>query len=261
MSTGDLSSSPVLPTDDEVVEVLEEEEEEERTLPLTSAPAKAMSASAASADSPNPSSRSLFSSAVSVWEKIKEGILGMAALKPRPRDPSESSPKPSRVSSNEEIELIFSILVWGPATVSALFSRTTLWACGSRQVSKALYTIWMAQIKLTKGLFSPHLYSVHFSKAGILNKGLKDSTAKIQRSQHMRCLTLNFLSCSSHHASNVLKAVASIMRLLKSRFRMFFSSSMTVSSTALTKTHIHMHKVKRYPNINKAKDASSFDSY
>lgn len=60
---------------------------------------------------------------------LKEGILGMAALKPRPSDPSESSPKPSRVSSSEEMELIFSILVWGPATVSVLFSRTTLWAC------------------------------------------------------------------------------------------------------------------------------------
>ncbi|MPC30591.1 hypothetical protein E2C01_023858 [Portunus trituberculatus] len=57
---------------------------------------------------------------------LKEGILGMNALKPRPRDPRESSPKPSRVSSSKEMELIFLILFWGPATMSTLFSRTTL---------------------------------------------------------------------------------------------------------------------------------------
>lgn len=68
MRTGDLISSPVDPVaaldddDDEVVE----EEDVDLALPFTAAPASAMRASAASADSPIPSSRSLFSSAVSV---------------------------------------------------------------------------------------------------------------------------------------------------------------------------------------------------
>lgn len=74
MRTGDLCSSPTEPetrleADDE--EVLEEEDVD-LTLPLTSAPARAIRASAASADSPMPSSRSLFSSAVSVCTHITE---------------------------------------------------------------------------------------------------------------------------------------------------------------------------------------------
>lgn len=66
---------------------------------------------------------------------LKEGILGMAARKPRPREPRESRPNPSLVSSSDEMELIFSILAWGPGATSLLFSHTTDCACGVRKVT------------------------------------------------------------------------------------------------------------------------------